>query len=698
MSAEPTSVAVTRPGAAHPGDGQADQPSSILVVDDDPFIRALLTRWLASAGYETTEAGDLASARQALLRDTPSLVLLDVLLQDEDGLEVCRWLRDEPWGRSIPVIVLTGVEDEAVIPSAFDVGATDLLRKPTEGDLLIHRIRFALRAAADRREVESSRRSLEAAQRVARLGSFEVDAERTWLRHSAQFSRLLGGPEREGWMRVDGLLEQTFIDDRRQLAALLRPAPDAESAPLEAVIRLGPQAAGARWLYVRVQHDEAATWGVAQDITTEHERDERIAYLSRHDAVSGLLNAEEFARQMTHALTGAVPPPVAVLHIGLLRAEAQRLRLGPARFEELVAIVTRRLTNTVEALWPAAAPAMARLGGLEFGVLLREADQVAVADGAARLAELVSGLVSVSGLLIRVQLAVGIAASPDDGTHAASLLRAAGAARAAAVSAPGSVRLHDETLSAKAERRLRLEGEMERALTRQEFQLLYQPQVDRHGAMVGVEALIRWQHPAEGLISPAEFLPLAEENGLILPMGEWVLREAARQARLWLDAGHRLRTAVNLSPRQLSDPQLSALLGEVLDATGLPPELLELELTETGLIDPGAADDLLAEARRLGARIAVDDFGTGYSSLARVTDIGPDVLKIDRGFVAQLPTSGARSVIAATVALAAGEGIEVIAEGVETQAQRQTLVDLGVEIFQGYLFAAPTTAAALLAG
>ena len=696
MSAELTEPTLLRPRLTHSGlDGDAP-PTLILVVDDDPFIRTLLTGWLTPAGYEVREAADLTAARHALEHQLPSLVLLDVLLQDESGLEVCRWLRHMPGGTDVPVIVLTGLQDEEIIPTAFDVGATDLMRKPPEGAMLIHRVGFALRAAAERRALASSTRSLEAAQRVARLGSFEVDADRSWLRHSAQFNRLLGGPEREGWMRVDSLLEQTFIDDRRQLAALLRPAPDAESAPGDAVVRLGPQAAGARWLYVRVEHDQADTWGIAQDITTDRVRDERIAYLSRHDAVSGLLNAQEFARRVTHALTGAVPPPVAVIHLGLLVTEGLRLRLGPERFEKLVVTVSRRLTDAVGSLWPGAEPALARVGGLEFGLLLRGADQVGLADAAARLTKLVSGPVSVSGLLIPVQLAVGIAASPDDGTDAARLLRAAGAARTAAAAAPGSVRQHDDALSAQDERRLRLEGDMERALARQEFQLRYQPQVDRHGAVIGVEALIRWQHPTEGLISPDDFLPIAEENGLILPIGEWVLREAARQARRWFDDGHRLRTAVNLSPRQLSDQQFPAFIAQVLEASGLPPALLELELTETGLIDLGAAHGVLDEARRLGVRIAVDDFGTGYSSLERVTNIRPDVLKIDRVFVAQLPASGARSVIAATVALAAGEGIEVVAEGVETEAQLGCLIDLGVDLFQGYLFSPPTTAAEVM--
>lgn len=698
MSAELAGPALLRPRLAHAELDGGAPPEPILVVDDDPFIRTLLTAWLTSAGYETREAGDLAAARQQLEQQLPSLVLLDVLLEDEDGLEVCRWLRHAPGGDSVPVIVLTGVEDEAIIPTAFDVGATDLLRKPPEDELLIHRVRFALRAAADRRDLEASTRSLEAAQRVARLGSFELGADRTWLRHSAQLSRLLGGPETEGWMRVDSLLEQAFVDDRQQLATLLRPDPDAVSAPGEAVIRLGPQVAGARWLYVRVEQDEAATWGIVQDITTEHERDERIAYLSRHDPVSGLLNAGEFARRMSQALTGVEPPPVAVLHLGVIGAEALRLRLGPERFEELVVIVSQRLSSAVGSLWADTQPALARVGGLEFGLLLPGVDQVGLADAAARLTELVSGLVSVSGLLIRVQLAVGLAVWPEDGDDAASLLRAAGAARAAAASVPGSVRQHDDALSAQDERRLRLEGDMERALTRREFELRYQPQVDRHGAVVGVEALIRWQHPTEGLISPGEFLPIAEENGMILPMGEWVLREATRQARRWVDAGRRLRTAVNLSPRQLTDPQLPAVLAQQLEASGLPPALLELELTETGLIDLGAAHGVLDEARRLGVRIAVDDFGTGYSSLARVTDIRPDVLKIDRAFVAQLPSSGARSVIAATVALAAGEGIEVVAEGVETPAQFEQLVEFGVDLFQGFLFAPPMTAAETIIG
>jgi EAL domain-containing protein (putative c-di-GMP-specific phosphodiesterase class I) len=296
---------------------------------------------------------------------------------------------------------------------------------------------------------------------------------------------------------------------------------------------------------------------------------------------------------------------------------------------------------------------------------------------------------------------IGISTYPTDGADATTLLKNADAAMyRSKEEGRNTYRFYNAEMTRSARERLILEANLRQAIAQQEFVLHYQPQVDvASGGIVGVEALVRWDHPVSGLISPARFIPLAEETGLIIPLGEWVLFTACAQAKSWLEGGAApgLTVAVNLSPRQFRQEKLVEHVRAVLDATGLPPALLELEITESALMDdPERAVSTLGALKELGIRISMDDFGTGYSSLAQLKRFPIDKLKIDQSFMRGIPRGRSDMEIAATiVAMARNLHLKVLAEGVEREEQLSFLQIHGCDSYQGFLFSRPLPAPAL---
>jgi EAL domain-containing protein (putative c-di-GMP-specific phosphodiesterase class I) len=291
-----------------------------------------------------------------------------------------------------------------------------------------------------------------------------------------------------------------------------------------------------------------------------------------------------------------------------------------------------------------------------------------------------------------------MALHPDDGNDTASLLRNADAAMYAAKAAGrNTFRFYDEAMNRRASQRLALESDLRRAVARHQLELFYQPQIrSADGRLAGVEALLRWRHPERGLVSPVEFIPLAEEAGIITELGEWALAEAARQIVAWRQQGIGVpRMAVNLSPRQFHATDLANRLERILTAAGVENEWIELEITESAaMAHPEGAVEVLQRLRERGIQIAMDDFGTGHSSLAMLRTLPLNVLKLDRSFVQHLPESETDAAVAgAVVTLARRLGLSVVAEGVETEAQQHFLAGIGCDLLQGYLFSRPLPAA-----
>ena len=429
---------------------------------------------------------------------------------------------------------------------------------------------------------------------------------------------------------------------------------------------------------------------VFSDISERKEAERQIYRLAYYDALTGLPNRSLLFSLLEQALIEAQRNQThgAVLFVDLDRFKTINDSFGHAPADALLKEVARRLQETLRA-----EDVVARLGGDEFIVALFD---ITKREHAALVGQKILDALAepfqIEHHEVLLTASIGIAVFPDDGRDAETLLRNADTAMYRVKQTSGGPLFYSQEMNLRSLERLKLEGALRKAVERQEFRLYYQPQVDlATGRIVGAEALIRWHHPEQGMIPPTAFIPLAEETGLIVSIGAWVLDAACRQGRLWREAGYEdLTIAVNLSPRQFR-PGLSQLVNETLERHAFPGENLELEITEGMLMhNSEAVIQMLEDFHQAGVRLALDDFGTGYSSLAYLKKFPIDNLKIDRSFVSGIPHDGDDSAIAkAIISMAKNLRLLVIAEGVETEEQLDFLRAAGCDEIQGYLFSPP---------
>ncbi len=431
--------------------------------------------------------------------------------------------------------------------------------------------------------------------------------------------------------------------------------------------------------------------GVLNDVTARKEAEGQLAFLANHDSLTNLPNRSLFDDRLRQALARADRSDgFALCFIDLDRFKLVNDSLGHAAGDAVLIEVARRLGAVCRG-----ADTLARLAGDEFVMLLEGIGNAGAAAGiAGRILAALAPPVQAGGREIDVAASLGLSLYPDDGNDIASLLCNADAAMYAAKAAGrNTFRFYDEAMNRRASQRLALESDLRRAVARRQLELFYQPQISStDGSLAGVEALMRWRHPERGLVSPIEFIPLAEEAGIITELGEWALGEAAQQMVAWRRRGIVVpRMAVNLSPRQFYAADLADRVERILSAAGAASEWIELEITESAaMAHPEGAVQVLQRLRERGIQVAMDDFGTGHSSLAMLRTLPLNVLKLDRSFVQHLPASASDAAVAeAVVTLARRLGLTVVAEGVETEAQRRFLSDIGCELLQGFFFARP---------
>jgi diguanylate cyclase (GGDEF)-like protein len=416
-----------------------------------------------------------------------------------------------------------------------------------------------------------------------------------------------------------------------------------------------------------------------------------------HDPTTGLPNRELLTGRIADALTSASPDgaAVAVILLDLDRFKVINESVGHAVGDRLLAAVGQRLLGSLRP-----SDTVARFGGDEFGIVL---DPVQDADEARRIVERIGSDLRapfpMGGREWFISASLGIALGRAGRATPGELLREAEIAMVRAKGDPsGRYALFEPSMSDQTMDRIDMENDLRRALERGELRVHYQPLVDlASDRIVGFEALVRWQHPVRGLVPPLAFIPLAEETGLIVPLGRWVLETACRQAVRWhasRPGGPRLLMSVNLSARQFVQPDLVDQVDTILAETGMDPTLLELEITESVVMDQSEAGvRTLSRLRDMGVRLVLDDFGTGYSSLSYLRHLPLDTIKIDRTFVAGLDGQADRSIVEAVISLAHGLRISVVAEGIETEDQFEMLRAMGCDVGQGYLFARPMAAA-----
>jgi len=432
-----------------------------------------------------------------------------------------------------------------------------------------------------------------------------------------------------------------------------------------------------------------------KDVTERMQTQERLQHMAQHDALTELPNRLLYMDRLKQALARARwhKRLVAVLYVDLDRFKTINDTLGHETGDKLLQVLAGRLTASVRE-----GDTVARFGGDEFAMLMDDvASEKDIGVVAQKVIEMLAPPFKIDGQTLYVTASIGVSLFPNDGEDSSTLLKNADIAMYRAKElGKNTYQFYSSDMSARAFERLTLESSLRHAIERNEFRLYYQPQIDTEsGAIIGVEAVLRWQHPDFGLVAPAEFIPLLEETGLIVPVGDWVLRTACEQLRVWHDAGWpALRMAVNLSPRQFQTAGLAESVERALTALDCDPGLLELEITENILLRHTVTTvEALDAFRRLGVRIAIDDFGTGYSSLSYLRRYSIDTLKIDRSFVHDVPGDADDSDLAsAIIVLTQSLKLDVIAEGVETEAQHKFLRERGCHVMQGYLFSRPLPA------
>ncbi|WP_423008939.1 EAL domain-containing protein [Undibacterium sp. JH2W] len=545
--------------------------AKVLVVDDDRSTRSTLRHTLQRDGFKVEEAADGSQALLMLKRMRPDVILMDAVMPVMDGFTACSLIQEMPRGRSIPVLMITALEDNSSVERAFAAGACDYIPKP---------IHFAVLSQRVRRIIEAN------------------------------------------------------------------------------------------------------------------QAEKRIRHLAFNDVLTGLPNRTQFLDQLGRRLALAKEnvESVAVLFLDLDRFKNVNDTLGHDVGDRLLIAVAQRIRRSVRN-----ADCVARLGGDEFTVVLSElADPAAAASAAQNICRTLAKPFQIDGHDIFVTASIGISVYPNDGTDVGTLVKHADTAMYRAKKTNTDFQFFEAAMEHSISERVRLENDLRRALERNELAVFYQPQARMdNGEIIGMEALVRWFHPTRGMVSPLEFIPMAEETGLIIALGEWVLRTACTQMRNWMDKGlGHLRVAVNLSVSQLLEKDFAGTVEQVLVDTGLPARMLELEITESTLME-NAQDTLAAldRLRSLGVRLTIDDFGTGYSSLSYLKRFPVDIIKIDRSFVRDIPgDADDAAIVTGIIALAHSLRLEVVAEGVETREQLDFLRAQSCDILQGFYLSKPIPA------
>ncbi len=710
----------------------------IFIVDDSPDNLRVLSTTLIKQGYEVRCAKNGSMALIATQAEPPDLILLDIKMPGMDGYEVCQKLKADGQTREIPVIFLSALDEVFDKVKAFAVGGVDYITKPFRVEEVLARVKSQLTLQAAKAEIRQLNASLEQRiqRRTAQLEAANRELKRE-INERQQTEEALAKSEEQfrlifelapigmAFLRLDGYFLQVnkaFCDllgytaDEMQTKTWMDITdPDDLAASLEAIEKLHQQKASHFQIEKRYLTKNGkivfAVLGVALirdsqgeplhfitqvvDITERKRTEEQLVHDALHDALTGLPNRTLFMERVEHALKHAKRHKdylFAVLFIDLDRFKIVNDSLGHSVGDRLLIAIARLLERCLRTN-----DTVARLGGDEFTVFL---DNIQDITDATRIAErLQAELMSpfnLEGHTVFTNASIGIVLGSSGYQQGSELLRDADIAMYRAKEL-GKARyaIFDPLMHAQTLKLLQLENELRRAIERQEFLVYYQPIISLvTGRLTGFEALVRWQNPEQGLILPAEFIPIAEDTGLIVPLGEWVLRSACRQLRAWqlkFPAAAPLNMSVNIASKQIRESNFSEKLDQILAETALDGSFLKLEITESMLAaDAQATINMLNQIRARKIQLSMDDFGKGYSSLSYLHRFPINTLKIDRSFVSQMNSDPENFEIVRTIiTLAHTLRMDVIAEGVETAEQFTQLRTLKCEQAQGYFFSKP---------
>ena len=673
--------------------------SLILVVDDDVVVRNMMSKLLRKQGYDVIEAGNGNEGVEYFRQHQPEMVLLDVIMPMMNGFEACQRMRELDTKSSVPIIMLTGLDDVVSVDRAFNVGATDFITKPINWSLFSQRVRYVLRARETDFSLHRSRQRIDQALNTASLGYWDWDLATGEFSMPPDTLDMLG-IERKQRLQLDDLLEYVPEEDRERVRYAFS---DARQRGTGFVLEHRLQGLDNKECYVYhhadvqmgADHKPAYVLGTIQDITSLKRAEDMILHQAYHDLLTDLPNQTLLKERLNHAIKVAehAGHMVAVVMMDIDRFQLINDSLGHDIGNELLLGFAGFLRGIVFE-----GDTLARISGNEFALLL---ESPASTEEINQLLQQIHQSLKqtefdLAGEAVVVSLSMGVALYPEDELDAAGLMQCANAAmRKAKGLGGGQQHFYTHDMNRRVDDRLRMENDLRHALDNEELELFYQPQVDAQTRnIIAAEALVRWRHKTHGLVAPIRFIPLAEETGLIQPLGEYVMRQAMAQLKQWQQMGQPLKLGINLSARQFMQADLVDQVTQLIADYQIEPASIDLEITET-IVMQDAENSIrkMHQLKKTGVTLSMDDFGTGYSSLSYLHKFPLDVIKIDRSFIKDIRGSPQDGAIArAVIAMAHSMNLQVIAEGVETETQFAFLKQHRCEMIQGYLISPPLNA------
>jgi len=687
----------------------SSQPKLILTIDDDAMMRLLLHDILQQEQFEVMVAGSGVEGLEMLKSRRPDLVLLDVMMPGMNGFECLQIIRAMPDMAMLPIVMLTGADDVDSINQAFKLGASQFIAKPINWPILPHQLRYILRANTTLIDLSKREEELRLAQKIAHLGSWDWTIADNVMQWSEEVFNLL---------QVDHGRFKGHIQDFYHAFA------EKEAETLRQVITHSLQSGSPFQLQLPLQHQDGIqhvlifkgemvlkghevirVQGTIQDISERQRIEEQVRLLSYYDTLTGLPNRSLFKEVLGQAMSycDRYQAVISALFISIDRFKRINETLGPSVGDRLLKQFAERLVSLVRdcdfvamsADYDLSDALVSRLGGNEFTVLLNHIqdtrDSVKVTN---RIFQQMAESFQIDNHEIFLGVHISIVAYPGDGEDQDTIIKNGEFAMSVArEQGQNTYQFFSNSLNVAAFHKLSMENNLCRAIERNELILHYQPKVNmREQRVVGCEALIRWQHPEFGLVPPTQFIPIAEDSGLIIPISQWVVETACQQMQAWQQQGLTdISMAINVSAHQFRQHGFVRQVEDILNQLSLPARCIKLELTESILLH-GIEEALitLREFKRMGVQISIDDFGTGYSSLAYLRKLPISELKVDRSFIRDIPHNEEdMAITGAILALAKPFAIEVVAEGVEHEEQAEFLLAHDCEIAQGFKYSKP---------
>ena len=674
----------------------SDQNSAqgmILLVDDEEVTRRLLAHQLEAAGYEIITASNGYEALMLVRASKPDLVLMDISMPVMDGLTSLRMMRQLYNNADLPIVMMTSDAEEAQVGGCFDAGASDYLAKPVQHESMLARIEAQLKLMRVLSALRESEQRYTLAAQGTRDGIWDWNLETGEIYLSPRWRAMVGVQDSNWVAHGSSWLELVFEEDRERVRADLEAHLSGESSKFETELRMQDQSGGFRWMLCRglaVRDQEGIPTRIAGSLTDITEG--KVA-----DALTGLPNRTLFHDRVERSVqqfTRNGLRQFAVLYIDVDDFKLINDSMGHDAGDEFLIQIANRLETSLRQT----EAVLARLGGDEFGILIdgisRVEEALAVAE---RIQDRIKAPFSVSNREVLARISIGVVVVSKSNASVEKIIRQADTAMYYAKQfSQNGISMFEERMHRESAARLEIATELKDAIRRDEFSLNYQPIIDSSSMQTaGFETLLRWVHPVHGNISPVDFIPIAESNGMIVEIGNWVLKQSCIQAADWNRNSDRdIQVSVNVSIRQFSGQNFIEQVRVALAESGLAPEHLKLEVTESLLMQkPEEMIDLLLKLEAMHVTTSIDDFGTGYSSLSYLHQMPLKILKIDRSFVADLSRSKKhQAIVRSIIGLARSLELKVIAEGIETIDQAAYLQGLQCEYFQGYLYSKPVTA------